>query len=430
MRAIEVIKRHGVLFLLTLLLGGFAVVLGLNFVVSEKQVERTLDHIHGTEDPQFQREMSLLFRTPIIDGNQVDYLHNGDQIFPAMLEAIREAEHFIALETYIYWSEQIGSEFSEALAERARAGVAVHVVLDAVGSSSMDDTLVESMKSAGVQVHLYRPLHWYNLGRINNRTHRKLLIVDGRIAFTGGVGIADQWLGNAQDSKHWRDAHFRLRGPAVSQMQAVFNDNWLQATGTVLQGKTYFPSDSAAGSMRAQVFSSSPNSGSDSMQLMYLMAINAATREIDISASYFVPDRLTRATLVMAMRRGVRVRLVLPGEHIDTEIVRSASRANWGVLLREGAEIYEYQPTMFHTKVMVVDGLMTSVGSTNFDARSFSLNDEANLNIYDAAFAARMQSVFEDDIKRSNRVTYDLWKSRPWKERLAEALAEPISSQL
>lgn len=430
MRAFDVIKRHGVLFLLTLLIGGLAVILGLNFVVSEKQVERTLVHTYATDDSQFQREMSLLFGTPIVDGNQVDYLHNGDEIFPAMLEAIRGAEHFIAFETYIYWSEEIGREFADALAERARAGVAVHIVLDAVGSNALDDTMLESMKQAGTQVHLYRPLHWYNLGRINNRTHRKLLIVDGRIAFTGGVGIADQWRGNAQDPQHWRDAHFRLRGPAVGQMQAVFNDNWLQATGKVLQGSIYFPPPRAEGAARAQVFSSSPNSGSDSMQLMYLMAINAATREIDIAASYFVPDRLTRATLVLAMRRGVRVRLVLPGEHIDTDIVRSASRANWGVLLRAGAEIYEFQPTMFHTKVMVVDGIMTSVGSTNFDARSFSLNDEANLNIYDAGFAQRMQSVFEDDIKRSRQVTYKMWQARPWKERVEERLAEPFSSQL
>ncbi len=430
MRALEVVKSHGALFLAALLIGGLLVVLGLNFVVSEKQVERTLEHIHATDDPQFQREMSLIFGTPIVDGNRIDYLENGDEIFPSMLDAIRGAQQYIAFETYIYWSERIGKEFSEALAERARAGVSVHVVVDAVGSSNLDESMLETMRNSGVQVHLYRPLHWYNLGRINNRTHRKLLIVDGHIAFTGGVGIADQWLGDAQDSDHWRDSHFRLQGPAVGQMQAVFNDNWLQATGKVLQGNKYFPPVSASGATRAQAFSSSPNSGSDSMQLMYLMAISAATREIDIAASYFVPDRLTRATLVQAMRRGVRVRLVLPGEHIDTEIVRSASRAKWGVLLREGAEIYEYQPTMFHTKVMVVDGIMTSVGSTNFDSRSFSLNDEANLNVYDAAFADGMQKAFQRDIGRSKRVTYEAWLRRPWKERLAEALAEPFSSQL
>ena len=430
MRAIEVVKRHGLLFLLTLFMGGLIVVLGLNFVVSEKQVERSLHHIYGTDDAQFQREMSSLFGTPIVDGNRVEYLHNGDEIFPAMLEAIREAEHYIAFETYIYWSEQIGREFSDALSERARAGVAVHVVLDAVGSNSMDESSLDAMRGAGVQVHLYRPLHWYNLGRMNNRTHRKLLIVDGRIGFTGGVGIADQWLGNAEDSEHWRDAHFRLRGPAVGQMQAVFNDNWLQATGKVLQGATYFPPAVSEGGARAQIFSSSPNSGSDSMQLMYLMSISAAQRQIDISTSYFVPDLLTRSTMVMALRRGVRIRIVLPGEHMDAGIVRSASRAKWGGLLREGAEIYEYQPTMFHTKVMVVDGLMTTVGSTNFDARSFSLNDEANLNIYDTEFARRMQTVFENDIKRSRRMTLDRWRNRPWQERIEEWFAEPFSSQL
>lgn len=429
MSTLEVIKRNGGLFVLTLIVGGLLVILGLNFVVSDK-VERTLDHLYGVEDPQFRHEMSLLFGTPIVDGNRVDYLHNGDEIFPAMLEAVRGAKHFIAFETYIYWSEQIGREFADALSERARAGVPVHVIIDAVGSASMDENMLKAMQQAGVQLHLYRPLHWYNLGRINNRTHRKLLIVDGQIGFTGGVGIADQWSGNAEDPGHWRDSHFRLQGPAVGQMQAVFNDNWLQATGKVLNGPVYFPEPVTAGPSRAQVFSSSSNSGSDSMQLMYLMAISAASREIDISASYFVPDRLTRATMVAALRRGVRIRIILPGEHIDAEVVRYASRAHWGPLLREGAEIYEYQPTMFHTKVMTVDGIMASVGSTNFDARSFSLNDEANLNIYDSAFAARMTSVFEDDIKRSRRVTYEMWRTRPWKERLGERLAEPFSSQL
>jgi len=429
MSALEVIKRNAGLFILTLIVGGFIVILGLNFVVSDK-VERTPDHLYGVEDPQFQHEMSLFFGTPIVDGNQVDYLHNGDEIFPAMLGAVREAEHFIAFETYIYWSEQIGREFADALSERARAGVPVHVVIDAVGSNSMDENLLKAMQRAGVQLHLYRPLHWYNLARINNRTHRKLLVVDGRIGFTGGVGVADQWLGNAQDPKHWRDAHFRVQGPAVLQMQAVFNDNWLQATGKVLHGPTYFPPTVSAGSARAQTFSSSPSSGSDSMRLMYLMAISSATREIDIAASYFVPDHLTRATMIAALRRGVRIRIVLPGEHMDAELVRHASRAHWGPLLREGAEIYEYQPTMFHTKVMTVDGIMTTVGSTNFDARSFGLNDEANLNVYDTSFAARMQAVFEEDMKRSRRVTYDMWRTRPWKERLEERLAEPFSSQL
>ncbi len=430
MRIVEIVKRHGFLFLLTLLFGAVLVVLGLNFVVSEKQVRRSLDHLYAMQDPQFQREMAVLFGTPIVDGNSVEYLHNGDEIFPSMLEAIRSAEVYVAFETYIYWSESIGQEFASALAERARAGVAVHVLIDAVGSTSIEDSLIESMEQAGVEVRLYRPLHWYNLGRINNRTHRKLLVVDGRIGFTGGVGIADQWRGNAQDAEHWRDAHFRFEGPAVGQMQAVFNDNWLQATGSVLRGPGYFPDAAIAGSVRAQVFSSTPDSGSESMQLMYLLSIAAATREVDIAASYFVPDLLTRSTIVAALRRGVRVRLVLPGEHIDADIVRSASRAQWGTLLREGAEIHEFQPTMFHTKVMIVDGLMTSVGSTNFDARSFSLNDEANLNVYDRDFAQQMQRVFEADIARSRRVTYEDWQNRPWHERISEALSSPFSSQL
>lgn len=430
MRVVDIVRRNLPLFLLTLFLGGFGAVLVLNFTGPEKQIERRIPHLHATESAQFQREMGVLLGPTIVDGNEITYLHNGDEIFPAMLEAIRNASSFIAFETYIYWSGEIGRQFAEALAERAQAGVPVHVLTDWAGSTQMEPELIERLKSAGVEFEQYRPLRWYNLGRINNRTHRKLLVVDGSVAFTGGVGVADQWMGNAQDPDHWRDAHFRLRGPAVAQMQAVFNDNWVKTTGHVLQGAKYFPTPQIAGEVRAQVFSSSPNAGSESMQLMYLLAIASATREIDIAASYFIPDQLSTATLVAAMRRGVRLRIVLPGEHMDVEMVRSASRAVWGVLLREGAEIYEFQPTMFHNKVMTVDGLMTSVGSTNFDARSFGLNDEANLNIYDRDFAVKMRQVFEADIRNSDQVTLEEWQDRPWTERLREALATPLRSQL
>lgn len=430
MRVVDIVKRNLPLFLLTLLLGGLGVVIGLNFTGPERQLERVLPHLHATASAQFQREMGVLLGPGIVDGNEITYLHNGDEIFPAMLDAIRSAKSFIAFETYIYWSGEIGGKFADALIERSQAGVAVHVLTDWAGSTQMEPELIERLKSAGIEFEQYRPLRWYNLGRLNNRTHRKILVVDGKVAFTGGVGIADQWMGNAQDSDHWRDAHFKLRGPAVAQMQSVFNDNWIKTTGHVLQGEEYFPTPEVAGESRAQVFSSSPNAGSESMELMYLLSIASATSEIDIAASYFVPDQLATATLVAAMRRGVRLRIVLPGEHMDMEMVRSASRAGWGVLLREGAEIYEFRPTMFHNKVTIVDGLMTSVGSTNFDARSFGLNDEANLNVYDREFAVKMRDVFEADIQKSDQVTLDEWQDRPWKERLQEALAIPLSSQL
>jgi cardiolipin synthase len=273
-------------------------------------------------------------------------------------------------------------------------------------------------------------LRWAHLGRLNNRTHRKLLVVDGRIGFTGGVGIAEQWGGDAQDADHWRDTHFEVEGPAVAQMQAVFMDNWIKTTGAVLHGVDYFPPLAPVGDGAAQVFSSSPSGGSASMELMYLMSITAAKRTIFLSSSYFVPNDLAVATMVEALKRGVKLQIITPGEHIDTETVRAASRARWGELLAAGAEIYEYQPTMYHCKVMIVDELMVSTGSTNFDDRSFRLNDEANLNIYDASFAAEQAAIFAADRAKSRRITLAEWQHRPVKEKLLERLASLLGSQL
>ena len=286
----------------------------------------------------------------------------------------------------------------------------MHVLLDWVGSQKMDEALVAEMKSAGVEIQKYHPLHWSHLGRLNNRTHRKLLVVDGRIGFTGGVGIAEQWSGDAQDPEHWRDTHFQVEGPVVAQMQAVFMDNWIKTTGAVLHGADYFPPLEPVGEGAAQVFSSSPSGGSASMELMYLMSITAAKRTIRLSSSYFVPDELAVQTMVEAIKRGVKLQIITPGEHIDTETVRAASRARWGELLAAGAEIYEYQPTMYHCKVMIVDEFMVSTGSTNFDDRSFRLNDEANLNIYDAAFAAEQAAIFSADLAKSRRITLAEWQ--------------------
>ena len=265
---------------------------------------------------------------------------------------------------------------------------------------------------------------------MNNRTHRKLLVIDGQTAFTGGVGIAPQWSGNAQDSNHWRDSHFQIEGPVVAQMQAVFLDNWIKSTGAVLHGPDYFPALKSIGESDAQIFSSSPTGGAESMQLMYLFGITAASRSIDLSASYFVPDELMSRALVDAMKRGVKLRIIVPGEHIDSDIVRSASRGTWGPLLEAGATIAEYAPTMFHCKVMVIDGLLTSVGSTNFDNRSFRLNDEATLNIMDAKFAKEQTVTFERDLANSRPITFAQWQARPLRERIGERVSSLLSSQL
>jgi cardiolipin synthase len=423
-------KRSFLIAALAFILGLAAALLALNFTAGEKKIEQQLPRLYGSADPQFMRAMGGLLGPGITSGNKVTELLNGDQIFPSMLQAIQGASRSITFETYIYWSGEIGKQFADALSERARAGVKVLVLLDWVGSSKIDDSFLQEMEAAGVQIRKFHKPHWYNLAHMNNRTHRKLLVTDGKVGFTGGVGIAPNWTGSAQDADHWRDSHFRVEGPVVAQMQATFLDNWLKVTGEVKHGEDYFPPLQAAGSSGAQMFSSSPSGGSESMQLMYHLAITAADQSIDLSMAYFVPDELSRQLLLDALRRGVRLRFITPGKITDTETVRSASRSTWGPLLEAGAEFYEYQPTMYHCKVMIVDQRMVSVGSTNFDNRSFRLNDEANLNVYDSSFAARQTMVFEQDLARARRISLEEWQNRPLREKLKERLTRVLHSQL
>ncbi len=312
-------------------------VLAMNFATPEKKIDRKVEHRYGIADPQFRLEMSVMVGPSITAGNHVVALQNGAEIFPAMLAAIRGAQTSITFETYIYWSGDIGQEFSDALSERARAGIPVKVMIDWVGSSRMDRALLRAMEEAGVEMHRYRPLRWYNLGRMNNRTHRKLLVVDGKVGFTGGVGIADPWQGNAEDPEHWRDMHFQVEGPVVAQFQAAFNDNWIKTTGDVLNTAVYFTPLTPSGALDAQLFIASPASGSESMHLMYLMAIAAAEHTIDLATPYFVPDRLVTQAIVAARRRGVHVRILLPGPHSDSDTVRLSSKGGWGGPARGGS---------------------------------------------------------------------------------------------
>jgi len=401
-----------------------------NLTTGEKKITHPVQHHYDVSQPQFLRTMGVLLGPSLVEGNRVDTLLNGDQIFSSMLEAIRSASKTITFETYIYWSGEIGREFAQALSERARHGVKVHVLLDWVGSQKMDEESLAAMREAGVEVEKYRPVKWYTLSKLNNRTHRKLLVIDGAIGFTGGVGIADKWTGNAQDPDHWRDTHFRVEGPAVAQMQSTFMDNWAKVTGKILHTDEYFPPAKIAGRQYAQVFRSSIDGGAESMHLMYMLAIAAAGRSIHLSMAYFAPDDVAMDALLAALRRGVKIQIILPGPYSDAELVQASSRAKWGELLKAGAEIYQYQPTMFHCKVLIVDGLWTSVGSTNFDNRSFRLNDEANLNIYDADVAARQIAIFNDDLRKSRRVTYDEWEARSWREKLQDRAAALFDGQL
>ena len=418
------------IILITIIITVVCVLVLMNFVTAEKKIQRKLDKHYSVEDPQFIRSVSALLGPSFLEGNEVIALTNGIKIFPVMLKAIQKAKQTITFETFIYWADSIGEEFAVALSERARAGVNVHVLLDWLGSIKMEQSQLDKMLKAGVEIQRYHKPHWSHLPRLNNRTHRKLLIIDGKLGFTGGVGIADQWRGNAQNPDEWRDTHFQVSGPVVGQMQAVFMDNWIKAEGKVLHDVKYFPALKKTGSISAQMFSSSPSGGSDSMELMYLMAITAAQESIYLSSAYFVPDELSINALIAAAKRGVKISIITPGKHIDTNLVRKASRASWGSMLKANIQIAEYSPTMYHCKILIIDSLFVSVGSTNFDNRSFRLNDEANLNIMDTNFAKELIGSFNDDWAKSHVITLKEWLQRPWQEKLLESVSLLFKSQL
>ena len=402
----------------------------LNVWPQEKQLQHRLGHVSAVESAQFRREAGSLLGSVISDGNVVEDFQNGEQIFPAMLAAIRGARHSVNMETYIYWSGDVSKKFIAALTERARAGVKVHVLADWLGSTRMKQEAIDALRAGGVRFEYFHPLHWYSLDRVNNRTHRKLLIVDGQVAFNGGVGIADAWEGNGLQPDRWRDMQFRVEGPAAAQMQAIFSQNWVATTGEALLGPDYYPEIPRRGDLAVQAFASSPDGGSENMQLMYLMAINGSRRSIDLEAAYFVPDELTLTALRDALKRDVQIRLVVPGPYVDSKVVRNASQAQWGAMLRAGARLYRYQPALFHNKLMVVDGYLTIGGSANFDNRSFQLNDESNINVYDHAFAAHMTQVIEQDIARSRELTLPQWRERPWRQRVVDWLSSLTAEQL
>ncbi len=385
-------------------------------------------------DPSFLPTMEA-YTSAALDGNTVDLLLNGDEIFPAALEAIRSARETITYEQYFYEEGPIGLELAEALAERCRAGVRAHILLDGFGTLLIPAAYRDSMERAGCEVSTFRPLSPlvlltpFGFGRGNNRSHRRILVVDGRVGFTGGVGVSPKWLGNGRKEGHWRQTDVRIEGPVVASLQGAFVENWLEATGNVLGGEPYFPKLSRRGSVFAQVVRSSPAGGSFSMYTMFLLAMSSARRSIYITNPYFLPDqRMTRA-LTEASERGVRVVLLLPGA-IDNKIVRQASRSHFGPLLEAGVEIYEYQAGWLHAKTMTVDGIWATIGSTNLDTRSFALNDEVNAVVYHNEVVGQLEKVFADDLTYSRKVDLEQWRSRGFLDRLLEILSLPIRPQL
>ena len=389
-----------------------------------------LDHEFAASSDEFVATMAGATGVPLIDGNAFEVLHNGDAFYPRMLQDIAAARSTITIEAYIYWAGTVGTTFAEALAERARAGVRVTILLDAVGSADIGDETLATLEKGGCQVAWYNPIHWRTLGRFNNRTHRKSLIVDGVIAYTGGAGIADHWQGQARNPDEWRDVNVRLEGPAAMPLQSGFAHNWQQATGELVSGDGYYPVVPPRGPHVLQVILSSPESGASSVRILYYLAIVCARRSILIANPYFVPDPVAIQTLVEAKQRGVDVRIMVAGVHNDNWLARQNSIRLYGALLQAGIEILEYNRTMMHHKVMVVDGVWATVGTTNFDNRSFAHNEESNVCVFSPAMCAEMEASFMGDVKACDRVDLERWRRRGLLARAGEHLASLLEDQV
>jgi cardiolipin synthase A/B len=391
---------------------------------------------------EFLRAAEALTGAPVSWGNEVELLINGDEIFPCYLRTIREAERTICLLTYVYWRGEIAHDVAEALRERAAAGVECNVIIDAVGGMKLEPDLLERMIGAGVRVTRFRPPKPYAAKRVANRTHRKILVADGIVGLTGGVGIAEEWTGNAEDPDHWRDTHVRVEGPVVRGLFGAFAENWLEATGEVLVGDAYLPEianpASPGGSSPASpreggpmmVVRSSAGVGDSNIEALYYLAIAAARESLDLTAAYFVPRPAFTEALQDAAERGARVRVLVPGSNIDKPPVWIAGRASYDELVGSGVEVYEYQPTMLHAKTMTVDGCWSAVGSANFDNRSFQLNDEATLCVSSEEFADRLTEQFERDLEVSERISPDRWGRRGPVQRTGEAVLKLARREL
>ena len=381
-------------------------------------------------DPSFYPTLQAYANSPIVAGNAVDILLNGEQIFPAMLAAIRGARRSIAYTQYSFEGGRTARALVDALSERCEAGVPAHILVDGVGGLFMPDALRDQLRQAGCEVQSFRPVRPWNLFSANYRNHRRVLVVDGTIGFAGGSGVSEKWAGDGTAENHWRDTDIRVEGPAVEWMQAAFVESWLEISGVALGGPAYFPRPNPRrGSAAVQVVRSSPSEGEAEMYTTLLLALASARRSIRITNPYFVLDDVMKDALLERIRKGVIVEVIVPGA-IDHQVVRQASRATWGDLLKGGVRIYEYKPALLHAKTIVIDGVWATVGSTNLDNRSFAFNEELNVVTYERAVAEQLEAAFRVDRMRSEPVTSERWQDRGVRARLFEVLISPLRDQL
>jgi cardiolipin synthase len=384
----------------------------------------------GAASDEFRVTMAGMTGMPLVPGNNVEIYNNGDEFYPAMLDAIERSQHSVTMEQHMFWNGQVGLRFAQAFAEKAQQGISVKLLVDAVGSPALSDEIQKILRNSGCQVAWFRPIHWYTPDRANHRTHRKSLILDGRIAFTGGAGIADCWLGTAEHEGQWRDIQVRVEGPAVLAQQTGFAQNWLLTTGELLSGHEFFPLPEPAGDLDVQTILSSPVSGAGAVGTMYMIALQCARDYLYIANPYFIPDLRVIAMLDDARRRGVVIKLMIAGKPNDSWWARQNSLRLYGRLLEAGVEIYEFLPAMLHQKTMVVDGAWATVGTTNFDNRSFALSEETNICFWQPALVEELRQIFIADLARCQKIELGTWKRRGTWQQTREKFASLIEDQV
>lgn len=396
-------------------------ILLMNAIPTPKRLTQGLEVNYSVSDAEFARSLQAFAQLPVASGNALTHLEDGEAIYAAKIAAIENAQYSVTFEVYEFYGDRAAKPMAEALARAAQRGVAVHVLLDFVGSVRADNDWFEMMEDAGVNLHRYHAPSWYNLTNLNYRTHRKIMVIDGRIGFMGGANVGNDWI--AEDGFSFRDHHFRIEGPVVSSIQAVFSDNWLNATGVLLEGQRYYPELDEVGDVTLQMVKSSPSEGHHRIRALKLYALAAAEQSFTATTAYFYPDDTFLEAILEARERGVEVRILLSGEEMDKGFVRNAGVNRWRDILAAGVEIYKYDEAMYHAKFLIVDETWSTFGSSNLDNRSFRINDEANLLVWSPDFTRELLDIVEQDMRVASRFTLDDWHQRSWYVRMYGRIA-------